>query len=136
MKRLRSLFPVFLIMILSGCNALPSPAVTVSTMKTFRFLALGDSYTIGESVRESERWPVQLAALLEQHGLKAELSIIARTGWTTNELWQGIQQADPQGSYDLVSLLIGVNDQYRGGDANTYRKDFRFLLGKAIAYAA
>jgi lysophospholipase L1-like esterase len=56
-------------------------------MQTIRYLALGDSYTIGESVSEDERWPNQLASLLQAHDISAEVTIIARTGWTTDELW-------------------------------------------------
>ena len=100
-----------------------------------RYLALGDSYTIGESVRESERWPNQLSAKLEEQGIHAETTIIARTGWTVDELWEGIQVTPPEGRYDLVTLLIGVNDQYRGYPLDGYREDFRFMLGKAIEYA-
>ena len=108
---------------------------------TIRYLALGDSYTIGQSVPEAERWPVQLVQLIKATPLFAaqnggiEGGIIARTGWTVDELWRGIQQNPPQGTYDLVSLLIGVNDEYRGGGAEGYRQDFRFMLGKAISYA-
>lgn len=98
-------------------------------------LALGDSYTIGESVRESERWPNQLAAKLEEQGIHAETTIIARTGWTVDELWEGIQVTPPEGRYDLVTLLIGVNDQYRGYPLDGYQEDFRFMLGRAIEYA-
>lgn len=100
-----------------------------------RYLALGDSYTIGESVRESERWPNQLSAKLEEQGIHAETTIIARTGWTVDELWEGIQVTPPEGRYDLVTLLIGVNDQYRGYPLDGYREDFRFMLGRAIEYA-
>jgi len=101
----------------------------------FRYLALGDSYTIGESVPDKNRWPNQLAEALAVEGIQTDVTIIARTGWTVDELWQGIQVAYPQGTYDLVTLLIGVNDQYRGYPSDGYRKDFRFMLGKAIAYA-
>jgi lysophospholipase L1-like esterase len=104
-------------------------------MPTIRYLALGDSYTIGEMVAERDRWPIQLAGLLENDGLTAEVTIIARTGWTVDELWQGIQANPPEGTYDMVSLLIGVNDQYRGYPVDGYREDFRFMLGKAIEYA-
>ena len=104
-------------------------------MRDIRYLALGDSYTIGESVAENERWPNQLAAMLSAQNLKAEVTIIARTGWTTAELWQGIQANPPQGTYDLVSLLIGVNNQYRGYSVDEYREEFRFLLNKSIEYA-
>ena len=108
-------------------------------MPVVRYLALGDSYTIGESVDEPERWPVQLSALLSPHlggsGRGVEITIIARTGWTTDELWEGIQAQKINPPYDLVSLLIGVNNQYRGYDINEYRKEFTFLLNKAIEYA-
>ncbi len=104
-------------------------------MPTIHYLALGDSYTIGESVQAEERWPAQLAKLLEAEGIQTELTIIARTGWTVDELWEGIQINPPTGKHNLVTLLIGVNDQYRGYSVNEYREDFRFMLGKAIAYA-
>ena len=104
-------------------------------MLVFRYLALGDSYTIGESVSAENRWPNQLAQLLETEGVQVEVTMIARTGWTVNELWEEIQANPPEGTYDLVSLLIGVNDQYRGYPLDGYREDFRHLLGKAIEYA-
>jgi lysophospholipase L1-like esterase len=104
-------------------------------MRAFRHLALGDSYTSGESVSVKNRWPNQLAKLLEAEGIQTEVTIVARTGWTVDELWQDIQANPPEGMYDLVTLLIGVNDQYRGYPADGYREDFRFMLGKAIEYA-
>lgn len=104
-------------------------------MPVFRYLALGDSYTIGESVPEGERWPNQLAKRLEAEGIQTEVTLIARTGWTTDELWQGIQAREIQPPYDLVSLLIGVNNQYRGYDIGEYRQQFGFLLKKSIEYA-
>ena len=101
-----------------------------------RFLALGDSYTIGEGVAEAERWPVRLAALLRERGVPvADPEIIARTGWTTDELSAAIDDADPQGPYALVSLLIGVNNQYRGRDAEEYRAQFTDLLRRAVGFA-
>lgn len=104
-------------------------------MSTIHYLALGDSYTIGESVLEEERWPHQLAKLLAVEGIQTDVTIIARTGWTVDELWEGIQSNPPGGIYDLVTLLIGVNDQYRGYSIDGYRDDFRFMLRKAIEYA-
>jgi lysophospholipase L1-like esterase len=104
-------------------------------MPVFRYLALGDSYTIGESVPEGERWPNQLAERLKAEEIQTEVTIIARTGWTTDELWQGIQASEIQLPYDLVSLLIGVNNQYRGYDLSEYREQFGFLLKKSIEYA-
>lgn len=101
-----------------------------------RFLALGDSYTIGEAVPESERWPLQLAALLRASGLQvAEPQIIAKTGWTTDELSAGIDRVDPQGPFELVSLLIGVNNQYRGRNLDEYRAEFVGLLNRAVNFA-
>ncbi|MBM3126468.1 MAG: SGNH/GDSL hydrolase family protein [Chloroflexi bacterium] len=104
-------------------------------MPSIRYLALGDSYTIGTSVDELERWPNQLAEQLRTEDLKTDVSLIAHDGWTTQELWQGIQNENPAPPYDLVSLLIGVNNQYRGYDIEDYREEFRFLLGKSIEYA-
>lgn len=101
----------------------------------FRYLALGDSYTIGESVEVEERFPNQLAVLLANEGITVEVKTIARTGWTTDELWQGIQAETLSPPYDMVSLLIGVNNQYRGRSIEEYREGFVFLLNKAIEYA-
>ncbi|HKP75159.1 MAG TPA: SGNH/GDSL hydrolase family protein [Longimicrobiaceae bacterium] len=101
-----------------------------------RYLALGDSYTIGEGVAPEERWPAQLAAALRSRGAGvADPEIIARTGWTTDELDAAIDQAAPHGPYGLVTLLIGVNDQYRGGSAEAYRPRFEGLLRRAIGFA-
>ncbi len=101
-----------------------------------RYLALGDSYTIGESVEAEERWPVRLAVLLRGRGVAVgEPEIVAQTGWTTNELLAGIDRAAPAGPFDLVSLLIGVNNQYRGRDPGEYRDQFRALLERAVSFA-
>ena len=101
-----------------------------------QFLALGDSYTIGESVAPEERWPVQLGALLRAEGLDiGDPTLIATTGWTTDELSAAIARAKPQGAFDLVSLLIGVNNQYRGRGQDEYREQFAALLQRAIGFA-
>ena len=100
-------------------------------------MALGDSYTIGESVAPAERWPVRLAALLRQEGVALdEPQIVATTGWTTGELIAGIDRAAPRGPFDLVSLLIGVNNQYRGLEPGEYRKQISAMLARAIEFAA
>ena len=102
-----------------------------------RFLALGDSYTIGEGVTAEERWPAKLAVLARARGVPlADPVIIARTGWTTDELSAAIDSADPQGPFALVTLLIGVNNQYRGRDAEEYRAHFKALLARAVGFAA
>ncbi|HEX6749754.1 MAG TPA: SGNH/GDSL hydrolase family protein [Longimicrobium sp.] len=101
-----------------------------------RYLALGDSYTIGEGVAPEERWPARLAVMLRERGLDvADPVIIATTGWTTDELDAGIGAAAPKGPYALVSLLIGVNNQYRGRPADEYREQFTALLRRAIGFA-
>jgi len=101
-----------------------------------RVLALGDSYTIGESVETSGRWPVQMLHLLKKQGINlGEPQIIAKTGWTTDELQAGIAQATVQDRYEWVTLLIGVNNQYRKRDVESFRKDFQSLLEFAIEKA-
>jgi len=101
-----------------------------------RYLALGDSYTIGESVEKENRWPVQLTELLRRNGYKLEDPvIIAKTGWTTDELSDGIKEYKPEGKFDLVTLLIGVNNQYRGRNINEFRNQFQDLLCQAINFA-
>jgi lysophospholipase L1-like esterase len=115
-------------------------ATTTTTTKPkqpIRILALGDSYTIGESVDEADRWPVQLGRALEDAGWPSvDVEIVARTGWTTAELDRGIDTADPLGPYDLVTLLIGVNNQYRGLDPEEYRTEFAALLDRARGFSA
>lgn len=100
------------------------------------YLALGDSYTIGEGVAAEGRWPVQLAARLRAQGVPlAEPQILATTGWTTDELSTAMGSASFMPPYDLASLLIGVNNQYRGRSVDEYRDEFRCLLARAVALA-
>jgi len=100
------------------------------------YLALGDSYTIGEGVAEHGRWPLQLAHTLREEGIAlSDPRIIATTGWTTDELSAAIDEAEPLGVYGFVSLLIGVNNQYRGRDADGYADEFAALLERAIGFA-
>jgi lysophospholipase L1-like esterase len=101
-----------------------------------RYLALGDSYTIGEGVPQAGTWPFQLAAALRAQGIVLDdPQVIATTGWTTDELAAAIDAEAPQGPYALVSLLIGVNNQYRGRPLAEYRQQFEQLLQRAIALA-
>lgn len=103
---------------------------------TLYYLALGDSYTIGESVKTEERYPVQLVTQLRKDSIViADPTIIARTGWTTGQLKQAIENATLRTKYDLISLLIGVNNQYQNINIEVYKTEFRALLQKAILLA-
>src|SRR5690606_1659161 len=117
-------------------------------LRAMRYLALGDSYTIGEGVAPADRWPARLARALRAEGVMlGEPKIIATTGWTTDELSAALEGFDAgaspaeapvgakAGTWDFVSLLIGVNNQYRGHKVDEYRDQFAGLLARAIAYA-
>tara|TARA_B100000965_G_scaffold406843_1_gene449508 strand:- start:4671 stop:5318 length:648 start_codon:yes stop_codon:yes gene_type:complete len=101
------------------------------------YLALGDSYTIGESVDENQRWPVQLTKRLNENGFTlAPPKIIATTGWRTDELKAAIEKdAELLPQYDMVSLLIGVNNQYQGRSVESFAPEFEELLQMAIELA-
>ncbi|MBC6400790.1 MAG: SGNH/GDSL hydrolase family protein [Ekhidna sp.] len=124
---------IFLFALLSSCNSETKRKLDIH--KKYTLLALGDSYTIGESVAASDRWPAQLSAKLKKDSITLEPTIVANTGWTTDELISGITKSDVTGTFDLVSLLIGVNNQYRGYDEDQYEKEFKVLLDKAIKFA-
>lgn len=131
MKQLIIIFLVGMI----GCKTQSVPQ-NQTPDEALTYLALGDSYTIGESVAESERWPVQLAKELSENSVKVTTpKIIARTGWTTDELKAGIVAANINQTYDMVSLLIGVNNQYRGRDVEQFRGEFIGLLNQAVGFA-
>ena len=144
MPRLRSRSAAAFALIAAACVSPPPSAdtpgnstpTTGAAVDTVRFLALGDSYTIGEAVTEGERWPVQLAGLLRERGYAVGgPTIIAKTGWTTDELAAQLDVVRLRVPFSLVSLLIGVNNQYRGRDAEEYRSQFRALLERAIGFA-
>lgn len=110
------------------------PVTTTDSQLTY--LALGDSYTIGQSVAVSERFPAQTAALLRQQGVQvADPVYIAQTGWTTANLQAAIAAQNPSSTYAIVTLLIGVNDQYQRMDTAGYATRFTQLLQKAIQLA-
>ncbi|MCL7986435.1 SGNH/GDSL hydrolase family protein [Sphingobacterium sp. lm-10] len=103
--------------------------------KTYRYLALGDSYTIGEAVTERESFPYQLTALLKDHDVPVEsVKIIAKTGWTTSDLIAAIESEETDHTYDFVTLLIGVNNQYQAKSKTQYREELQQLIFKSIAF--
>ena len=105
-----------------------------NSLKTY--IALGDSYTIGQSVTDSLRWPNQLVKTLNREEIAFEpAEIIARTGWTTDELLTAINAANISVKYDYVSLLIGVNNQYRGRSVESFEPDFIKLLNRAVSFS-
>ena len=124
---------LLLALVATGCM---SDSPTPAQPGALRVLALGDSYTVGEGVAPADRWPVRLAAALRSDSLAvAEPEIVAVTGWTVAEMEAGIDSAEPQGPFDLVTLLIGVNDAYRGGAVEAYRPAFRASLARAVGFA-
>lgn len=109
---------------------------TSAQQKKYSYLALGDSYTIGESVPVYDNFPYQLVQALRVKGIAFYApEIVAKTGWTTDELQAGINKTSFLLSYDLVTLLIGVNNQYRGRPIDQYEKDFEQLVKQAIQFA-
>jgi lysophospholipase L1-like esterase len=134
----------FCILIYSCSKKITAPAAGLppanlppaSSADTKTYLALGDSYTIGQSVAGNERFPAQIVALLRQQGIKiADPVYIAQTGWTTANLQNAITNQNPPNTFDVVSLLIGVNDQYQKMDTAGYAIRFAQLLQKAIQLA-
>lgn len=137
---LRLPFLIFLTSLTLGCQSQDDDSnnqPNSPTENSFTYLALGDSYTIGESVAESERYPVQLADCLRQMGTDVmPPDIVAKTGWTTDELSAAIEASEVVGkTYDMVSLLIGVNNQFRGRPVASYKPEFTTLLDRAIGFA-
>lgn len=135
---MRLLLFIFICVMQLSCKKAGLPATytgpaNTGTQRTW--LALGDSYTIGQSVNAADRFAAQTANLLQMAGINmAEPRYIAATGWSTNSLANAITMQNP-GNYDVVSLLIGVNDQYQTHDTSGYRLRFTSLLSKAIQLA-
>lgn len=123
------------LLLLAACTD-EVPAPIPAPVPHFRYLALGDSYTIGQSVAATERFPSQLVDSLGTRGWRCDSpTVIAKTGWTTANLATGIAQTRPDSAYDLVTLLIGVNNQYQGRSLQEYNEEFSALLEHAIALA-
>jgi lysophospholipase L1-like esterase len=128
----KRLFPIIFILF----YAFPGISQAIKVREPVNFLALGDSYTIGQSVGLTERWPVQFMHELSRLGYgTGELKIIAQTGWRTDNLKNAINQPLPLNGFNLVSLLIGVNNQYQGGNILTYAKEFEELLVQSLSLA-
>ncbi|MDT0688564.1 SGNH/GDSL hydrolase family protein [Salegentibacter sp. F188] len=121
--------------LLTACSSTSDTAN--SNNMNYSYLALGDSYTIGESVEVDERWPVQLVEALRERGYKvAPPKIIAQTGWTTEDLLRGIEsELNVQRDFDLVSILIGVNNQYQNKPIDEYEIELREVFRKAINHS-
>ena len=124
--------------LLYSCSATKqTPSTKNETKKAaYSYLALGDSYTIGESVCETCTYSHQLVDTLQlTNNTNIDLKIIAKTGWTTSDLLSALATKKLAPTYDFVTLLIGVNNQYQQKDFTLYEKEFPMLLNKAIQYA-
>jgi lysophospholipase L1-like esterase len=131
-------FILFSLCLLLGCekSATQNMISKPTNSSSLTYLALGDSYTIGEAVTAQESFPYQLVSQLKGQGFSFDdPKIIARTGWTTDELQAAIKTENITQTYDVVTLLIGVNNQYRGYSEVTYRKEFAALLQVALTFA-
>ena len=131
-----SLFFLFLLCACNQSDEQPLPDSTTVTATPPSYLALGDSYTIGQSVAPSERFPVQFVDMLRSDSVLAEdPQIIATTGWRTDQLIDAVEAASLADTFDLVSLLIGVNNQFQGRPIEEYEVEFRQLLETSIQLA-
>ncbi|HTM64850.1 MAG TPA: SGNH/GDSL hydrolase family protein [Flavipsychrobacter sp.] len=102
----------------------------------YTYLALGDSYTIGEQVPLQQNFPYQTVALLREKNIEvADPVIVAKTGWTTDELAMALREEGIKETFSFVTLLIGVNNQYRGRALDNYKEEFTQLLDQAIVFA-
>lgn len=133
----KNYFLILSLILISCSSTVDSTSNQTPEDPKYTYLALGDSYTIGESVMETERWPVQLAEQLRDRGYKmAAPKIIAKTGWTTEDLLLGMEnELNIQRDFDLVSILIGVNNQYQGKRITEYEEDLRTIFRKAVNHS-
>ena len=111
----------------------PELKAALASFSGLRYLALGDSFTAGQGVKADERYPTLLVRRLRNGGVKIEEPVlVTRTGWTSADLLQELAAHPPKGTFDLVTLLVGVNDQYRGRKPEDYRALYRDLLRRAV----
>ena len=138
MKKINITFCSFLLILIFSCakkESIPQD-MTNQTNITYSLLALGDSYTIGESVPAADNFPNKTVQLLKNTGyIFKSAEIVAKTGWTTDDLQNNINNHSFTPPYDIVTLLIGVNNQYRGRPVDTYKPEFENLLKQAIQFA-
>lgn len=125
--KMKHLFLFIIVTAFMSCSKTNMPTDLDPTQKSFTYLALGDSYTIGTSIPTSKNFPNQLIDSLKMNGYQnTKFDIKATNGWTTGDLLAGIESANfKKETYDLVSLLIGVNNQYRGLDISIFEKEFK-----------
>ena len=139
MKLFSLIAVLFSFSLLLSCSAEKVvPDTENHTPKNYKYLALGDSYTIGQSVCETCRFPAQLKDSIGKYlnsNDTFEVKIIAQTGWTTTNLKSAINSQNPSNDYDLVSLLIGVNNQYQHIPFSVYVQEFPELVNQAIQFA-
>ena len=139
---IRTIFFAF-VLFFTACNKSDSPinnepSIDTPTTKSVAYLALGDSYTIGESVGVKGRFPMQFVSQLrdEIDSINFEDPLyIATTGWRTDQLIAAVESANLQDTFDLVSLLIGVNNQFQGRPIDVYKTEFTTLLSRSIELA-
>lgn len=135
---MKSLLALLVMMSFLACSNSDSTSKMGDTERPLKYLALGDSYTIGEGVPEDDRYPNQLVKRLNEEleiGMNDPV-IIAKTGWTVDELEEGINKSkNIAPPYDLVTLLIGVNNQYRGRSVEEFKIEFKQVLLRAIGFA-
>lgn len=139
MKLLSNIVFLIISSLLLSCNAENTiPNTEIPTPKNYKYLALGDSYTIGQSVCETCRYPAQLKDSISRYLNPSDtfmVKIIAQTGWTTTNLKSAIESQNPTDDYDLVTLLIGVNNQYQNKPFSLYEQEFPELVATAIQKA-
>ncbi|MCR9154905.1 MAG: SGNH/GDSL hydrolase family protein [Bacteroidetes bacterium] len=136
---MRSLILIYSLFVLLACakqDAPPTSKVAKEASKTYRYLALGDSYTIGTAIGPENSYAAILGDSLAITNPEDSLvyEVIAKNGWTTKDLLQGISASQPDSSFDVVSILIGVNNQYQRRSIAEYESEFKILLGKAASF--
>jgi len=124
---------LFILVVSFSCQTpADSEMLAKNDSTSISWLALGDSYTIGQGVNTAERFPAQTLELLKSRSIKtAQLTYVATTGWTSGQLDKSMSQQN-LAYYDFVTVLIGVNDQFQGIDTSTYSKNFKSILNRAI----